>query len=87
MCNTFEVTDIKRIENATSVGEAREMLIEILDRSKKSKRPIRAEKDLYLRRSIERAPDVMEVVAIAYNMLLAGEGLASLDSRYFMKRR
>jgi hypothetical protein len=81
----FTVEQIKEIETAESVETARILMRSIIDTSSKGKRPIKPAKRQYLLNQTARAKGVVDVVAIAYNMLLAGEGLRSLDSTYFAK--
>jgi len=81
----FTVSQIKEIESAESVAVARVLLANIIESSASSKKPIKPAKRQYLLNQTRRARTVVDVAAIAYNMLLAGEGLRSLDSTYFAK--
>ena len=81
----FTVEQIKEIERADTVELARILMRIVIDRSSKGKRPIKPAKRQYLLNQTAKARRVVDVAAIGYNMLLAGEGLRSLDSTYFAK--
>lgn len=64
---------------------AKEFSHGLIDRASKSKKPIRQEKCQYLHNSVDRARNVNELLVLFYNMLLSGEGLGSISSRYGKK--
>jgi hypothetical protein len=78
----FNQADVKKLESAADVDAAREMLNAIIEKATTGEHVIKAEKANYLRRQVEGARSKADVIAIAWNMLLAGEGLASVNSKY-----
>lgn len=78
----FTIEDIKKIEAAESRDHAQELLRKIVEAAATGEYPIKPEKVQALYRQILGARDKNEVIAIGYNMLLAGEGLSTVGSRY-----
>lgn len=78
----FTAQDLKRVEAAETKELAQQILDAIIDAAAQGVRPIRAEKARALHVQVSLARDKNAVLAIGYNMLLAGEGLASIRSRY-----
>ena len=58
---------------------------ELIAKAETSKAPIKADKCRYLHNSVDRARNTMDLLGLFYNMLLSGEGLASVSSRYSRK--
>lgn len=80
----FTVQDIKALE-VLELEQAQAMGHALLDQSGTSKAPIKPEKVAYLHRSINDARCTIDVAYVFYNMLLKGEGLGSITSRYSKK--
>lgn len=80
----FTRENIAEIESAKSVDQARKLLLDLLVKSAmgKSKNPMNPAKTSYLKRRAYAAPTVEKVAAIAWNMLLVGEGMGVKDSGY-----
>jgi hypothetical protein len=78
----FTAEDLKRVEAAETKELAQQILDAIIDASANSKSPTSAEKVRALHVQVSRARNKNEVIAIGYNMLLSGEGLSTLGSRY-----
>ena len=81
----FTVEQIKEIENADSLQTARVLLNTIIENSSTGQRPIKPSKRQYLLNQVQGTRKILDVAAIAYNMLLAGEGLNVIGSKYFSK--
>lgn len=58
---------------------------ELITKAETSEAPIKADKCRYLHGSVDRARNTMDLLGLFYNMLLSGEGLGSVDSRYSKK--
>ena len=82
-CN-FTREDIARIEASKSLEEARIHLLNLLEGSKlgKSENPMNPRKTAFLKHRAYAVNTVEKVAAIAWNMLLVGEGLGVKDSSY-----
>lgn len=78
----FTIEDIKVLEKL-AVDEAKTMGHLLLDQSTTGKAPIKPEKVAYLHRSVDNATTTIDIAYVFYNMLLKGEGLGSITSRYF----
>ena len=78
----FTIEDIKVLEKL-ALEEAQAMGHALIDQSGSSKAPIKPEKVAYLHRSVDKALTTVDVAYVFYNMLLKGEGLGSITSRYF----
>lgn len=78
----FSVDDIKSLEVAADMERAQTLLKAIVEKAATSSYPIKPEKVQALFRNIDAARNKNEVVAIGYNMLLAGEKLSTLGSGY-----
>jgi len=78
----FTPADIKTLEAVDSKEAAQLLLKKIVEQAAVSEYPIKPEKVQALFRQISIARNKTEVIAIGYNMLLAGEGLATVNSRY-----
>ena len=82
--SNFTREDIARIESAKSVEEARAALLELLEITKlgKSANPMNPRKTAFLKQRAYAVNTVEKVAAIAWNMLLVGEGMGVKDSNY-----
>jgi hypothetical protein len=80
----FTREDIAQIEAARTVEEARAQLLLLLERSSmgKSKTPMNPRKTAFLKHRAYAVSSVEKVAAIAWNMLLVGEGMGVKDSSY-----
>jgi hypothetical protein len=78
----FTAEDLKSLETAADAERAKVLLRAIVEKASTSKYPIKPEKVQALYNNIARARNKNEVVAIGWNMLLVGEGLASVNSKY-----
>lgn len=81
----FTAEDLNAVNAAESMEAAQTLLHAIVDKAAVSKSAIKPEKVAALHRNINAARDKNEVVAIGWNMLMAGEGLASISSKYQRK--
>lgn len=84
MHNNFTREDIAQIEAAESPEQARALLLALIERSKlgNSKRPMKVRKTAFLRQRAYAHDTVERIAAIAWNMLLVGEGMGVKDSSY-----
>ena len=80
--SNFSAGDIAKLNEAQDKEHAQELLKKIVEAAATSEYPIKPEKVAYLQRQIGSARSKNDVVAIGYNMLLAGEGLSSVSSGY-----
>lgn len=80
----FTREDIAFIEAAESVEAARNALLQLLERSSmgKSKNPMNPRKTAYLKQRAYAVGSIEKVAAIAWNMLLVGEGMGVKNSGY-----
>ena len=78
----FTASDLKVLETATTKEVAQELLRGIVNKAAEGKYAIKPEKVAALHRNINNARSKNEVVAIGWNMLLAGENLSSVNSKY-----
>lgn len=78
----FTADDLKPLDAAESKEAAQTMLHAIVEKAAGSKYAIKPEKVAALHRNINAARNKTEVVAIGWNMLLAGEKLSSVSSKY-----
>ena len=81
----FTAEDLAPIAAAESMEAAQTLLHAIVDKAAVSKAAIKPEKVAALHRNINNARNKNEVVAIGWNMLLAGEKLSSVSSKYQRK--
>jgi predicted lipid-binding transport protein (Tim44 family) len=81
----FTAADLKPLETAASKEAAQELLHAIVEKAAVSTSAIKPEKVAALHRNIDNARNKNEVVAIAWNMLLSGERLSSVVSKYQRK--
>ena len=81
----FTTDDLNAVSSADSMESAQALLHAIVDKAAVSKSAIKPEKVAALHRNINAARNKAEVVAIGWNMMLAGEGLASVNSKYQRK--
>jgi phage shock protein A len=81
----FTADDLKPLETAESMEAAQTLLHSIVDNAAVSKAAIKPEKVAALHRNINNARNKAEVIAIGWNMLLAGEKLSSVVSKYQRK--
>jgi hypothetical protein len=82
--SNFDREDIALIEASETVEEARKRLLGLLEGSKlgKSKNPMNPRKTAFLRHRAYAVDSVEKVAAIAWNMLLVGEGMGVKNSSY-----
>lgn len=80
--NNFTIEDIKVLEKL-EVDDARAMGHALLEQCTEGRAPVKPEKVAYLRRSLDNAKTTIDIAYVFYNMLLKGEGLGSIRSRYF----
>ena len=82
--HNFTRKDILQIEKAESPEHARTLLLELIERSKlgTSKNPMMPRKTAFLKQRAHAHDTVERIAAIAWNMLLVGEGLGVKDSSY-----
>ena len=86
MSNTnFTSADLDKVNTAESKEAAQELMHKIVDQAAEGKYAIKPEKVAALHRNINNARNKNEVVAIGWNMLLAGEKLSSVSSKYQRK--
>jgi hypothetical protein len=78
----FTAEDLTKVSAAATKEAAQEILHAIIDRAAVSKSAIKPEKVAALHRNVNNARDKNEVVAIGWNMMLSGEGLSSINSKY-----
>ena len=78
----FTAADLKTLETAENKESAQALLRAIVDRAATGDYAIKSDKVVALHRNINNARSKTEVIAIGWNMLLAGEKLASVNSRY-----
>ena len=85
--DNFTRENIARIEAAKSVDQARELLLDLLSNSAfgKSKNPMNPRKTAFLKQRAYAVNTIEKIAAIAWNMLLVGEGLGVKDSSYQKK--
>lgn len=81
----FTADDLAVLNTAESMEAAQTLLHAIVDKAAVSKSAIKPEKVAALHRNINAARNKAEVIAIGWNMLLAGEKLASVGSKYQRK--
>lgn len=87
MKHNFTREDLIPIERAKTLEEAQQMAMIVLDKMHPSisDHGIKPEKWFYLSRQINESRRKNNVLEIMFNILLAGEGLASVTSRYQAK--
>jgi predicted lipid-binding transport protein (Tim44 family) len=78
----FTAADLKPLESATTKESAQAILHAIVDKAAEGDYAIKTDKVTVLHRNINNARSKNEVIAIGWNMLLSGERLASVDSKY-----
>jgi predicted lipid-binding transport protein (Tim44 family) len=81
----FTAAELETVSTASTKEVAQELLHAIVNKAAEGKYAIKPEKVAALHRNIDNARDKKEVIAIGWNMLLAGEGLASVSSKYQRK--
>lgn len=80
----FTQADLKVLETATSKEAAQELMHALVNKASTGeiKYAIKPEKAEALHRNINAARSKSEVIAIGWNMLLAGEKLSTIGSHY-----
>lgn len=80
----FTQADLKVLETATSKESAQDLMHALVNKASSGEieYPIKPEKAEALHRNINAARSKSEVIAIGWNMLLAGEKLSTIGSRY-----
>ena len=75
--NNFTERDLKLVQDASSLENAQNIVLDILKNSQvgKSKSPINPNKIGYLTYQVKRAKTIEQVYGIILNMFLVGEGL------------
>ena len=75
--NNFTERDLKLVQDASSLENAQNIVLDILKNSQvgKSKSPINPNKIGYLTYQVKRARTIEQVYGIILNMFLVGEGL------------
>ena len=82
----IEMQIVHDIEKMKSASEAKQAAIRILDNAKDDKKhPLKPTKYQYLIKRNIKQNSVIGVVTILYNMILSGEGLSTLTSKYQKK--
>lgn len=80
--HNFTADDLKVLETATTKEDAQTMLHAVVDKAAVGKYALKAEKVAALHRNINNARSKAEVITIGWNMLLSGEGFATVGSKY-----
>jgi len=81
----FTADDLKTLETAESMEAAQEMLHAIVEKAAGSKYAIKPEKVAQLHTNINAARSKNDVIRIGWNMLMSGEGLSTIGSKYQRK--
>ena len=78
----FTQADLAKLTEAKDREHAQTLLRAIVEAAGQGEHPIKPEKVQQLFNNISHARSKNEVIAIGWNMLLAGEGLATMGSKY-----
>jgi hypothetical protein len=78
----FTAADLKTLETAENKESAQTLLHAIVEKAGTGDYAIRPEKVAALHRNINLARSKTEVISIGWNMLLSGEKLSSINSKY-----
>lgn len=81
----FTAEDLQVLNTAETLEAAQTMLHAIVDKAATGKSPIKPEKVAQLHRNIDAAASKNEVIRTGWNMLMSGEGLATISSTYQRK--
>ena len=81
----FTAEDLQVLNTAETLEAAQTMLHAIVDKAATGKSPIKPEKVAQLHRNINAAASKDEVIRTGWNMLMSGEGLATISSKYQRK--
>ena len=82
--NNFTERDLKLVQDASSLENAQNIVLDILKNSQvgKSKSPINPNKIGFLTYQVKRAKTIEQVYGIILNMFLVGEGLGVRTGTY-----